>query len=128
MIYIDANVFIYAAAETGATADRARVALKRALQDGAATSALTVDEVVWNLGADAKAIAHGMRMLDMPGLDVLPVTAKEVRHALDLMANHGLQPRDAIHAAVALGKGCKSVLSGDPDFDHVPGLRRTPLA
>lgn len=129
MIYIDANVFIYAVAESGPTAAAARRALADALRAGAATSALTVDEVVWNLGSDGKerAIDHGRRLLDLPGLRILPVLGDDVRRALDLMSKHGLQPRDAIHAAVATNNGCKSILSGDADFDAVPGLKRLAL-
>ncbi|MCA1819764.1 MAG: type II toxin-antitoxin system VapC family toxin [Thermoplasmatota archaeon] len=124
MIYIDANVFIYAAAGDGARRTAAVRALRKARTTGAATSALTVDEVVWGLRRQGMpfAIAYGRKILGLPELRILAVQAAHVDRALTLMEK-GLQPRDAIHAAVAMAAQA-DMLSFDPDFDGVPGLHR----
>jgi predicted nucleic acid-binding protein len=40
------------------------------------------------------------------------------------MAQPGLAPRDAFHAAHALEAGCDLIASSDAGFDQVAGLRR----
>lgn len=44
--------------------------------------------------------------------------------ARSLMADPGLAPRDAFHAAQALDANCPVIVSADPDFDTVNQLRR----
>ena len=46
------------------------------------------------------------------------------RQAIELMSNPGLAPRDSFHAAHAIDSGCKVIVSSDPDYDKVAGLRR----
>jgi predicted nucleic acid-binding protein len=40
------------------------------------------------------------------------------------MAQPGLSPRDAFHAAHALAAGCDLIASSDVGFDQVTGLQR----
>lgn len=126
MIYLDANVFVYAATDDGPKGRAAARRLRTALKQGAATASLTVDEVLWaiheKLGREAAAAkARQLLLLD---LQVEAVGADDVREALAHFAA-GLAPRDAIHAAVALRLGCRTIVSTDGDFDRVRGLRRT---
>lgn len=133
MIYLDANVFIYPVLHKGPKSDAAATLLKRveAGEEPASTSALTLDEIVWIVGKRAGrdvALRHARLVLDLPHLRVLPVRETDVRRALDLMLDERkLSPRDAIHAAVALGAGIHTIASDDEDFDRVPTLRRRPL-
>lgn len=134
MRYLDANVFIYAALYEGPKAKRA-VEVLRELIDGeqpAATSALTVDEVVWSvrqLGAHERSVPEGQRVLSIPNMRVLPATLETMRAALQLMEQvPQLKPRDAVHAATAIEAGIFTIVSDDGDFDKVPELRREPLA
>jgi predicted nucleic acid-binding protein len=46
------------------------------------------------------------------------------RRAMELMSEPGLSPRDAFHAAHAIDSGCAVIVSSDPDYDRVGGLRR----
>jgi hypothetical protein len=57
--------------------------------------------------------------------EVLPVTAGEVVDACSLAASiDGLPARDAVHAAVMRHHGIREIVSVDPDFDRIPGIRR----
>lgn len=132
MLYLDANVFIHAALDEGPRG-RAAARLLESVGDGkesAATSALTLDEVVWKLMRVAgrpAALEQGRRLMALP-VRLLDVKATDVQEALRLMARYpSLKPRDAIHAAVALNAGLFSIVSDDPDFDAVRELTRRPL-
>lgn len=126
--YFDSNVFIYALVGSGPVANSAQKALRDAAQDGeAVTSVLALDEVVWALrralGME-DAVTHARRLADMPGLRVLDNRSKDLSLAFEMMEH--LQPRDALHAAAALGAGIRRIVSDDSDFDGVP-LERVPL-
>ena len=44
--------------------------------------------------------------------------------ALELIAESGIRGRDAVHAATALTRGVRAIISTDPAFDAVPHLER----
>lgn len=130
MIYIDSNVFIAAALYTDDVAEKAREIIKT-VEDGelkAATSALTYDEVYWavkNLkGKDAAHRASG-GLLMLPNISILEVDRTILFEAHKLLDDYSLDPRDAIHAACAVSKGIKIMISEDSDFDKIKGLKRT---
>lgn len=134
MRYLDANVFIYAAASSDAFGDNARHVLRHMVSGArpAVTAVLALDEVAWAIrkiaGTDV-AVLETTRLLGLPHLTVLDVKAKHMVAALDLMERHAsLRPRDALHAAVAIDAGVFTIVSSDDDFDVVPELTRTGLA
>lgn len=126
MIYLDSNVFIYAATDNGSQGKAAAKVLTKALRDGACTASLTADEVLWaitkKLGRDVA--AEKVRQLLELDLTVAPVDKKDIEAAL-VHFDAGLDPRDAIHAAVALRAGCTTFASTDPAFAKVKGLRHS---
>jgi predicted nucleic acid-binding protein len=63
------------------------------------------------------------RAVDSLSLELQPTEHAVVERAKSLMAQPGLAPRDAFHAAHALEAGCGLIASSDADFDRVPGLR-----
>lgn len=134
LLYLDANVFMYPVLHSGRKADAA-AALLAAVETGlepCATSALTIDEVVWVLtkhtGREV-ALRTAEIILGLPGLKILPVREPEVRRSLDLMRDvRKLAPRDALHAACALQAGIHTIVSDDEDFERVPKLSRRALA
>jgi len=129
VIYLDSNVFIYAALGGGKEGSWCRELIRRVTegQDEAVTSALTVDEVVYQVrvsrGLEAS-IQAGEAVLQMAHLTVAPADTETLWKSLNLGRELGLHPRDAIHAATALIRGASELISEDADFDRVDGLRR----
>ena len=135
MAYLDANVFIYAAA-IDSLSDTKTVESQRILRkvvEGrakASTSLLTWDEVVWvcrEAMPYQEAILKGNLILNLPGLNIAEVTIAIVNKAAELATTYSLKPRDAIHAATAIINGEKEIITDDSDFDKVKDLRRVSL-
>jgi len=54
-----------------------------------------------------------------------PVTGETVTTARDILADHPqLEPRDAIHAAVALNHDLEAIISADRAFDEMTEIKR----
>jgi len=129
LIYLDSNVFIYAALGGAKEGNWCRDLIRRVTggEVEAVTSALTVDEVVYQVrvsrGLEAS-IEAGEAVLEMAHLTVSPADAETLWKSLELGRQVGLHPRDAIHAATALIHGSPELISEDVDFDKVEGLKR----
>jgi predicted nucleic acid-binding protein len=127
---------------------RGRV-LAQVTTDGGVISALVHDELAYRLilawlredgvndplsayRADAqtvmRAVRHRLtatwRTVDSLSLELQLTDGAVVEQARSLMAEPGLGPRDAFHAAHALVAGCDVIASTDAAFDDVAGLRR----
>ncbi|MBI4174375.1 MAG: type II toxin-antitoxin system VapC family toxin [Candidatus Aenigmarchaeota archaeon] len=134
MNYADANVFLFAILndKNEPMAKASTSILDKVVESEVriATSFLTWDEVVWNvrkrLGSDL-ADSEGRKFLRFPGLDFIAVDEAIIALAQSLMEKYKLKPRDAIHAASALSRGIKQIVSNDPDFDAVKELKRIPI-
>ena len=91
------------------------------------TSALTFDEVVWNIkkrkGLEASVIA-GEAFLETPNLILIPVEDVILWEAVGLIKKYRLNPRDAIHAACAISHGVFTIYSEDSHFDEIKELNR----
>lgn len=133
MRYLDANVFIFAANAKGREGAVAAKVLRDTVSGRypAVTAVLTLDEVAWairRLIDRETALRETTRILSLPHVTVLDVKPRHMVTALDLMERHPrLQPRDALHAAVAMDAGVYSIVSSDPDFDAIPELERVAL-
>ena len=57
-------------------------------------------------------------------VDVAPFDEAVLRTALGLIETGTVRGRDAVHAATALTRGITTIVSTDPAFDDVPGLKR----
>ena len=136
MTYLDANVFIYAAAIdplSGAKTVESQRILRKVVEGHAkaSTSLLTWDEAVWVCREALpyqEAILKGNLILNLPGLNIAEVTVAIVNKAVELATTYSLKPRDAIHAATAILNGEKEIITDDADFDKVKELRRVSLA
>lgn len=132
MIYVDSNVFIFAFLGEQRLADSSRRILRQIARNqiNAFTSALTWDEIVWSarkyLGPE-DAVRQGAKFLEFPHLNLVEASELVLRTAQDLLSRYNLKPRDAIHAASAVSKGLKAIVSDDHDFDVVQELRRTKI-
>ena len=128
MIYLDANVFVYAATNDEEKGDWARkilLSIAEEKEEGC-TCTLTWDEVVhaiWKLRGKEKASIEGKKMLEVD-IIFIPPTKEVITKAQDLLEQTNLKPRDAIHAATAIIKKADKLASDDPDFDQVKGLKR----
>ncbi len=128
MLYLDSNVFIFAAVNVEEEGEKA-VALLARIQQGelqAITSALTFDEVFWEVkkyrGLE-KAMETAEAMLNFPNLEIVSADKEVVLSALQIIREYHLAPRDAIHAATAIAEKAEFV-SKDADFDKVTSLKR----
>lgn len=131
-MYIDSNIFIFAAADTTGQGDICRdiVAMLEQGAVSAASSYLVVDEVLWVLQheigrQDALRATRMMLSLPVRWIDI----ARDVTvAALRLYDQTSLDPRGAFHAAVMKSAGLTTILSEDDDFDDVPAIQRTTAA
>jgi uncharacterized protein len=128
VLYLDANIFIFAALNTGVEGEQASELLTRIQQgqEEAVTSALTFDEVFWevkkNRGIE-KAIDTAGAMLNFPNLQIAAAD-KEVDYlALQLIKKYNLAPRDAIHASTAITFKVNCIVTTDPDFFKIKELK-----
>jgi len=132
MIYIDSNVFIYAALYQDARGDNARKLVKE-VTDGeiiASTSSLTFDEVFWVVKKERgfeMALEAGKALLLMRNLTFISVDDTVLWQAHNLIGKHRFDPRDGIHAACALIHGIHTIISEDDDFDRVKEFERKGL-
>lgn len=127
-VLLDTAVFAYAAGAPHPLRGPC-LAVLRALGQGAVTGHASVELV-------REFVFHRMRMaardqVIRQGRDVAAVCILHdfdravLDRALVLMADHdGVRGRDAVHAATALHHGLDTIVSPDPAFDRVPGLRR----
>ena len=129
MILIDANIFMYAAGaehrhKMASAEFLGRVALG---EIDAAVDAEVLQEILhryraiqrWQDGREVYALARRIVPL------VVAITDDVVDRARDLLDEEPrLGARDALHAAVVLGRGMSAICSYDRDLDRIVGLRR----
>jgi len=132
MLYIDSNVFIYAALNTEEIGEKARALLLKVQQgeEQASSSALTFDELVWAVKkyrTVEDAINAGEVFLNFPNLRLTLVNGELLASALNLIRKYRLDPRDSIHAATAILERAEAIVSTDTHFDKIKEIRRKPL-
>ena len=129
MIFLDANVWMYAAGGTHPN-KQACVQLLEAIARGevdATTSTEVLQEILHRYRAlgrwhDGRRL-YGLARTIVP--NVVPITVRTTDRARELLDDHdGLMARDALHAATCERIGASHLCSYDADFDGVPGLRR----
>jgi len=132
MLYLDSNVFIYAALNTEEIGERARTLLKKVErgEEQASSSALTFDELVWAVRryrTVEDAANAGEAFLNFPNLRLTLVDGELLASALNFIRKYKLDPRDSIHAATAILEGAEAVVSTDTHFDKIKEIHRKPL-
>ncbi len=129
MIYIDSNVFIFAALNNEELGDSARLILEEVENGnmGALTSVLTFDEVIWIVKKNRNfedAISIGEAFLNMPGLHLVDVNQDLLAISISIMRKYKTDPRDSIHAATAVTQKANIIISEDTDFNKIKELER----
>lgn len=132
MVFLDTNVFLYAAGREHPLREPARRVLER-FEEGALaanTNVEVVQEILYVLGRRGL-LREGLRLARLilalfP--EPLPLTRADLADACDLLERHpDLSPRDAVHIATMRNHGLDTVISADVHFDAVPGIRRIDL-
>lgn len=132
MTYFDANVFIFAACDEGRLGEAARLIVHQ-VQAGkhrAATSTLSYDEVVWGIRKKLdkeRGLIGGELLLSLSHLVMKEVRRETIAEAHHLIKHFNLKPRDAIHAATMFLENEHIIVSEDPDFDVISGIKRISL-
>ncbi len=129
MKYLDSNIFLYPVLYSDKKSAICKEILMKVAKNEikASTSLLTWDEIVFavkKLVGNDFAIAQGDKFLKFPNLIFIKVDESVISSAQAIIAQYGLNPRDAIHVASALIHGCEEFVSDDSDFDKVKEIKR----
>ena len=131
MKYLDANVFVIAAAQRDERGQQARAILHQIVRgESAVTSALAFDEMMWTLSKQGqKDIIRPIleNLYRIGHLEIRDVPGNIPLLALNLMEECRLKPRDAFHAAMMREWNINEIVSDDADFDRVPGIKRVKI-
>jgi predicted nucleic acid-binding protein len=129
MVFLDANVFLYAAGASGPYREPCRRVLEK-VEEGSFPSNTSVEVVqellyvLWRRGLAEKGIRLARSVTDLFP-ELLPQTREELRDACALLGRiPGLTPRDAVHVATMRRHGIETIVSADVHFDGIPGIRR----
>ena len=128
-MFIDANIFMAAAVSHDSKGEKCRGFLARVEkgEQRAITSVLVLDEVLKVIenktGSKEIAAEKTTRFANLPNLRVCDVTPKNFSDSLKYF-KAGLEPRDALHMAVALENGADKILSYDKDLDRIKEIKR----
>ncbi|MCL4349414.1 type II toxin-antitoxin system VapC family toxin [Ferroplasma acidiphilum] len=129
MIYIDSNVFIFAALNNEELGNSAKLILEKVENRSieASTSSLTFDEVVWIVKKNRSfedAVSIGDAFLGMEGLHLIDVNQDLLALAISIMKKYKTDPRDSIHAATAITQKAAVVISEESDFDKITEIKK----
>ena len=127
MIFIDTNVFLYAAGADNPL----RKPCQQVLQDAVSgavegvTSTEVVQEILYVLirrGLKEKALVLAGEILHLFP-ELLPVTRPDMQRTTELLREHpDIQVRDALHVATMLNNGIGRIVSADRDFEKISGV------
>lgn len=128
-IFIDTNIFIYAAGRPHPHKEPSAKLLKQIAQGEAqGLSSVEVGQELlyryWHIKMPEAGFQIMDYFLEIMG-PVLPVVKPDISLAKRLMQEHGrLPPRDAIHAAVMLNHAITRIYSYDRHFDLIEEIKR----
>ncbi len=129
-IYIDANCFIYASLDKGIVNKNAKNILeqvKAGFYKKAYTSTLTIDEFLWRIkkevGRELASEGAGI-FFSLENLELINIDSQIMRQTIEIYKNKKLDPRDSIHLSAMQSKNIKTIISSDPDFDKIEGIKR----
>ena len=127
-MYIDSNIFIFAATDKDELGQNCRELMELINEQKitCAASYLVVDEVIWILKkmvGKEDAVKIVKTMLSMP-IKWIVVDRPVIMKMVDIYGRTTLDPRDAIHVSSMKDIGLSVILSEDADFDKVEGIER----
>ncbi len=128
-LYLDSNLFIYAALNHETFGVSARLILER-VKNGdinAVSSILSLDEVQWSIQkAIGKEEAHKAVSLFIvfPNITWVDVTKSIFADALNFYKGGLLRSRDSLHLATMKFSNVSRIVSNDSDFDKIKNIKR----
>ena len=128
-VFFDTNLFIYLLEDTGDRGARVSEIVQRLAerQDDLLTSTLTLAEVLvkpYALGDDAWAEKYE-KLLNTPGVSILPFDRSSARIYARLRTDKTLKPPDAIQLSCAAAAKCDLFITNDDRLSRklVPGIQ-----
>ncbi len=127
-MYIDSNIFIFAAINQDEQGERCRNIIKLIEEEkiSCAASYLIIDEIIWVLKkkiGKKDAITIIKAILSLP-IKWLSIDESSIIRMVDILENTNIDPRDALHIACMLNNGLSTILSEDKDFDRIKNVKR----
>jgi len=129
LVYLDANVFIFATLGKDSIGDAARHILANLKRIDAKTCCLTIDELAWVVLRkvdNATSVKACRAVLMLPDLDVVSVEYGDMWKMTELMDTFDLRPRDALHLAIMRRLSEKTIVTEDAHFDKAQ-TKRIPI-
>jgi predicted nucleic acid-binding protein len=120
LVYLDANVFVFATLAKDSLGDASRRILENLRRIDAKTCCLTVDELAWVVLKKvdvATAVKACKAVLSLRELDIVSVEYGDMWNMVEFMQKFRLKPRDAVHLAVMRRLGEKTIVTEDVHFD-----------
>lgn len=133
-VYIDANCFIYSSVNKeyiGLKAKELLEQVKSGEYGKAYTSTLTIDEFLWRVQKEVgkELAAEGTSIFfNLQNLELININSFVISQAIEIYKKEKLDPRDAIHLAAMKSKNIKIIISSDPDFNKIKGIKRIDFA
>jgi hypothetical protein len=131
VIFIDANVFMYAAGKPHPYKAACVSLLEQVAKAGSLHDYCTNTEVLQEILHRYRAIKVpelGFKVFDLVlnlGLTIYPVELSDLAIALKLLVSHPkLSTRDAVHLGVAIRRDVSMIVSYDQDFSHYTEIER----
>lgn len=131
MILVDSNIFMYAGGASHPNKAPSIAPLLESIATGRVEGVIDA-EVLQEILHRYKSIGRwkdGFKVFDLTRKIVplvFPITVEVLDAARALLEVYPkLMARDALHAAVCMGNGVKTICSYDHDFDDIKGIERT---
>ncbi len=129
VVFLDANIIMYALGKKHPLREPCRRCLEKVKKGEITVVASTevVQEIFHRYFSIGMPLVAEEAYRAMKGFckEILPVTLDDVERALALLRDFpAINSRDAVHAATMLNNGIKEILSTDPHFDSIKGIRR----
>ena len=128
ILYIDSNIFIFAAINQDEYGEKCRriIELIEENRISCAASYLIIDEVIWVLKkkiGKKDAIKITRAILSLP-IKWLNIDEPSIMRMINIIENTDIDPRDALHVACMMNNGLSTILSEDKDFDRIKNIKR----
>lgn len=127
--FLDANLIMYSLGGPHPLRDPCKSILER-IKNGivrVVTNTEVLQEILYRYFSIKKQTLGELAYSSLIDLceEIFPVTVQDTDRVLELLKGYpDITSRDAIHAATMLNRGIKDILSTDPHFDLIPGIRR----